>query len=82
MTANFEPVPGVIRVRLTDPFDKFWVLIVPAPQYGENYRTFYLMCDGFGVVVDMFSCEVRDDQHAANMAANNGPSYINAEDYF
>ena len=82
MMAKFEPVPGVIKVRLSDPFNKFYCLIVPAPHEGENYRTFYLMCEGFGVVVDMFSCAVNSDQHAADMAANNAPGYIEPDEYF
>ena len=82
MLTNFEPVPGVIKVRLAAPFEKFYCIVIPAPEYGENYRTFYLMCEGFGVVVDMFSCEASSDQHAADLAARNGPDYIEPDQYY
>lgn len=78
---NFEVIPGVIRVPLADPFDKFYVLVVPAPEIGENYRQFYLMCQNFGVVVDMFACAVNDDQNAAEIAWSNGPEYIEPDQY-
>ena len=82
MKNNYEPVNGVFRVQLCDPFEKFYCLVVPAPQYGESYRQFYLMCEGFGVVVDMFACECNDDDHAAELALNNATDYIEPNDYF
>ena len=82
MNINFESVPGVIRVKLGDPFENFYCLVVPAPQYGENYRQFYLMCDGFGVVVDMFACAAADDNDAAELAYYNAPEYIEPSDYY
>ena len=81
MKNSFEPVPGVIRVPLADPWTNFYCLIVPAPEYGEKYRQFYLMCKGWGVVVDMFACEADDDNDAAEIAIANAPEYIEPEQY-
>lgn len=81
MKIKFETVPGVIRVPLGDQWEKFYCLIVPAPEYGENYRQFYLMCSGWGVVVDMFACAVESDEDAAELAYYNAPDYIEPENY-
>lgn len=81
MAITFNPVPGVIRVPLGEPFPAFSVLVVPAPDLGENFRTFYLTCKGFGVVVDMFSCAAESDEEAADLAYYNGPDYIDGKEY-
>ena len=53
----------------------------PSPEYGENYREFYLLCADFCVVVDMFACPVETDEEAAQIAYNNGPDYIDPSQY-
>lgn len=82
MFATFEPVPGVIRVPLAAPFENFYCLIVPAPEHGEDFRQFYLMCRGFGVVVDMFTCSCDSDDDAADLAIRNAPDYIEPDKYY
>ena len=81
MKKSFEPVPGVIRVPLADPWTNFYCLVVPMPEYGENHRQFYLMCKGWGVVVDMFGCAVESDEDAAEIALANAPDYIEPSEY-
>lgn len=81
MAIEYKPVPGVIRVPLAKPWTNFYCLIVPDPEQGENYRDFYLLCDGFGVVEFMFGCYPENDDDAAELAYYNGPDYIEPEKY-
>ncbi|MBO5706446.1 MAG: hypothetical protein J6S05_05555 [Bacteroidaceae bacterium] len=81
MKNTFEPVPGVIRVQLRAPFEKFYCLIVPSAKTAENFRDFYLMCEGFGVVSDMFGCIVKSDEDAAEIALSSAIDYIDPSKY-
>lgn len=72
---KFEPVPGVIRVPMDDIHPGLYCLVVPAPKC-DNFRMFYLMREGIGVTVDMFSCAVESDADAAEIAYSNAPQYI------
>ncbi len=65
---KFEYVPAVLRVPLDDIRPGFYALIVPDPKEGENFRDFYLLRDGWGVVVYMFGCSVESDDEAAEIA--------------
>ena len=68
-----------LRVHLEKPFSDFYVLILPMnnpPDTEKDYRDFYLICDGYSTIIDMFGCAVENEENAVEMALSNACDYI------
>ena len=76
-----EKIANIIKVTLQQPFEHFYVLIIPNKD-GDDMRDFILACDVGGEnMVHMFSNEVESDDLAISIAYYNGIEYISPTKY-
>ena len=65
------------QTRRVGPLESdFYMLIVPNPQHGENYRDFYIVGDSVGYCCFCFGCEIDSDSEAFEIAAANFADYL------
>ena len=75
-----ETIVNTIKVTLQQPFQEFYVLIIPNKD-GADMRDFLLCCNNHGHIEYMFSNEVENDEHAVHIAYYNGIEYIEPTKY-
>lgn len=77
---NYKTLPPALCIDCSGlDFGPFNVLVVSdaVTEPGvQPLRHFYLRHDSYGVVIDMFSCVVADDQEAAEIAYSNAADHI------